>query len=170
MTPSSTRWCGTGACLPHVPPRELIQLLFIGLDPGERGPDQTDPRGAGGSSGMHIFQSKNGSQPSSPAQHQPFPLFIPGLQGAIAAHSPSQHPHKGSTAPPSQEWDQEGNIRRGRESPNSEEHQDQTQGHVLVPPPKFHTFASSSPTPKAPMALGEQSFSPPRLDLASLAS
>lgn len=49
---------------------------------------------------MHIFQSKNGSQPTSPAQHQPFPLFIPGLQGAIAAHLPSQHPHKGSSTAP----------------------------------------------------------------------
>lgn len=91
---------GTGACLMHVPPRELIQLLFIRLGQGEGGPDQTDPQGAGGSFGMHIFQSKNGSQPTSPAQHQPFPLFIPGLQGAIAAHLPSHHPHKGSSTDP----------------------------------------------------------------------
>lgn len=100
VPPSSTHWCGTRACLTRVTPREQIQLLFIGLDRGERGPDQTDPQGAGDSSGMHIFQSKNGSQPTSPAQHQPFPLFIPGLQGAIAAHLPSQHPHKGSSTAP----------------------------------------------------------------------
>lgn len=129
---------GTRACLTHVSPRELIQLLFIRLGQGERGPDQTDPQGAGGGSGMHIFQSKNGSQPTSSAQHQPFPLFIRGLQGAIAAHLPSHHPHKGSSTDlPSQGWDQEGNIRRGIESKKSEEHQDQTESHVLVPPPNF---------------------------------
>lgn len=107
MPPSTTHWCGTRACLTHMPPGELIQLLFIGLEQGERGPDQRDPQGAGGSSGTHIFQSKNGSQPTSPAQHQPFPLFIPGLQGAIAAHLHSQHLPKGSsTAPPSHGWGQ----------------------------------------------------------------
>lgn len=46
---------------------------------------------------MHIFQSKNESLPTFPSQHQPFPLLIPGLPGAIAAHLPSHHPHKGSS-------------------------------------------------------------------------
>lgn len=51
---------------------------------------------------MHIFQSKNGSQPTFPPQHQPFPLFILGLPGAITAHLPSHHHHQGSsTDPPS---------------------------------------------------------------------
>ena len=41
---------------------------------------------------MHIFQSKNGSRPIFPSQHQPFPLFILELPGAIAARSPSHAP------------------------------------------------------------------------------
>lgn len=46
---------------------------------------------------MHIFQSKNGSQPVFPSQHQPVPVFILGLPGAITAHLPSHHPHQGSS-------------------------------------------------------------------------
>lgn len=57
----------------HMCPQRANSAFVYCLDQGERGPDQRDPEGAGGSSGMHIFQSKNGSQPTSPAQHQPFP-------------------------------------------------------------------------------------------------
>lgn len=39
-----------------------------------------------------FFQRKNGSHPTFPSQHQPFPFSIPGLPGAITAHFPSHCP------------------------------------------------------------------------------
>lgn len=93
--PAHTHTHWHSSCLTRSRPPELIQLLFTVLGQGKPGLDQTDTLGAEGSFGMHVFfQPKNGSHPTFPSQHQPFPFSISRLPGAITAHFPSPRGHR----------------------------------------------------------------------------
>lgn len=87
---------------------------------------------------MHIFQSKNGSQPTSPAQHQPFPLFIlVSKEPLLPTYLPSTPTRPAAQTSLPRAGIREGNVGRGIESEKSEEHQDQTESHLLMPPPSL---------------------------------
>lgn len=78
--------------------------------------------------------------PSPLLQHSISPSlysFVVSKEPLLPTYPSTTPTRAAAQTPPSQGWDQEGNIRRGIESKKSEEHQDQTESHVLVPPPNF---------------------------------
>lgn len=85
-----THTCWHCSCLTHSRPPELIQLLFTVLGQGKAGLDQTDPLGAEGGFGMHVFSS---------AKMAPIPLFHHSISLFPSLFPGSQEPSLPTSLP-----------------------------------------------------------------------